>query len=36
MEVHGKMIDLLKYIKEIECWKIFRTEMYSLKVFMKN
>ena len=30
------MIDLLKYIKEIECWKIFRTEMYSLKDFYEK
>lgn len=30
------MIDLLKYIKEIGCWKIFRTEMYSLKVFYEK
>lgn len=30
------MIDLLKYIKEIECWKIFRTEMYPLKFFYEK
>lgn len=30
------MIDLLKYIKEIGCWKIFRTEMYPLKFFYEK
>lgn len=30
------MTDLLKYIKEIECLKIFRTEMYPLKSFYEK